>query len=114
MASSTKLDKPKVEVNRSPTRCPYCHEDVKPAQDAWVVCADCLARHHKDCWQDGGRCSSCGQTGFLEPASTSLYRAPSGRTRTDRVPGAWPTLLVDKSGGGDFTSIAAAIRSASP
>lgn len=123
MSSSTKFEKPpKVEVDRSPTRCPYCHDNVHPAQDAWVVCSDCLARHHKECWQDAPRCGACGQTSYLEPASMTQFRSPAGAARTvagrggDRLarPGEWPTLVVAKRGGGDFTTIGDAIRAAQP
>src|SRR5271155_4603745 len=100
MASSTKFEKPRIEVDRSPTRCPYCHDDVKPAEDAWVVCTDCLARHHKECWQDSARCASCGQKNYLEPAGLTVFRAPAAAPRTDKLgkPGDWPTLVVDKKG----------------
>ncbi len=112
MASSTKFERPKVEVGRSPTRCPYCHENLNPAEDVWVVCTDCLARHHKECWQDSARCCSCGQTGFLEPAGMTVFR---GQPKTDRItkPGEVPTLVVDKKGG-DFATIGDAIRAAKP
>lgn len=116
MGSSTKFDKPRIEVNRSPTKCPYCHDDVRPAEDAWVVCSDCLARHHKECWQDSARCSSCGQTSFLEPAGLTVFRAPAptraASPKTARQ-GDWPTLVVSKQGG-DFATIGEAIRAAEP
>jgi hypothetical protein len=38
-------------------RCPFCHEDVGAL--ACVVCAHCLARHHDDCWTEGGACAAC-------------------------------------------------------
>jgi hypothetical protein len=49
----------KVEVEHSPQRCPYCHDEVDSRDDGWLACAGCLARHHEDCWQELGRCSSC-------------------------------------------------------
>lgn len=115
MASSTKFQKPKVEIDKSPTRCPYCHENVKLAEDVWVVCADCLARHHKECWQDAARCCACGQTAHLEPAGMTAFRAPAPK-KTDKLgKGApIPQLVVDKKGGGDFTTISDAIRAAQP
>jgi F-box protein 11 len=110
MSTSTKVPKPKVEVDRSPSRCPFCHESVRPAEDVWVACAECLARHHKECWQDGTRCGSCGQVSCLEPAGMTVYRSAA----PPKPKGDWPTLVVAKKGGGDFTSIAAAIRAAQP
>lgn len=59
--------KGKVKVARSPTRCPFCHEDVA-ADSAATVCQACLSRHHAPCWSEGGRCGSCGQTRALEAA----------------------------------------------
>lgn len=48
-----------VRVDRSPTRCPYCHADVAPDPTEWVACAGCLARHHAGCWGEAGRCGTC-------------------------------------------------------
>ena len=47
------------------TRCPWCHDDVDPVKDPWVVCASCLARHHRACWSDARRCSTCAGTEVL-------------------------------------------------
>lgn len=38
-------------------RCPYCHTDVVEAE---VTCAECLARHHRECWDEHQECASCG------------------------------------------------------
>lgn len=46
-------------------RCPYCHDEV--SRESAVVCQSCLARHHVDCWDEAGRCSSCGALERLEP-----------------------------------------------
>jgi len=59
---------PKLKVERSPTRCPYCHDECTAA-DPNVACHDCLARHHTACWQEGASCGSCGSTRFMEPAT---------------------------------------------
>lgn len=43
-------------------RCPYCHDACAPDDDN-VVCNECLARHHRHCWGEGGeRCSNCRST----------------------------------------------------
>lgn len=48
-------------VDRSPTRCPYCHDSIQPdGLEQAVVCGQCLARHHRDCWD--GRCGACSAT----------------------------------------------------
>jgi len=53
--------RPDVKVHGSLARCPYCHEDVTQDGD-WVACAECLARNHTECWDEGGRCASCSST----------------------------------------------------
>ncbi|MEZ0228462.1 MAG: hypothetical protein ACAI25_07535 [Planctomycetota bacterium] len=54
-----------VKVAASLVRCPYCHSDVAPDAAGWVACEKCLARHHTACWDEGGRCSTCGATARL-------------------------------------------------
>lgn len=66
-----------VKVSGSLARCPYCHEDV--TQDsAWVACAECLARNHTECWDEGGRCASCSSTERLtrEGQASPVTRYP--------------------------------------
>lgn len=63
-----------VRVDASPVRCPFCHESVDLGQDDWVACAGCLARHHGDCWSEGGRCGACKATESL--ARTTSASAP--------------------------------------
>jgi hypothetical protein len=48
----------RIEVSGSKARCPYCHGDVASSEST-VVCQDCLARHHAECWKAKGNCSSC-------------------------------------------------------
>jgi hypothetical protein len=50
---------PRVRVEGSPTRCPYCHDGVS-GQQPTVVCEQCLSRHHAPCWVEA--CASCGAT----------------------------------------------------
>ncbi|MBX3466499.1 MAG: hypothetical protein KF878_06330 [Planctomycetes bacterium] len=47
-----------VHVAASPTRCPFCHDEASAAGS--VACQGCLARHHAACWDEGGRCATCG------------------------------------------------------
>lgn len=47
----------RVQVTVEVNRCPYCRDDVRPIES--VVCQACLTRHHPDCWDEAGRCSSC-------------------------------------------------------
>jgi hypothetical protein len=51
-------EQPRVRVEGSALRCPFCHADCTPEES--VVCRDCLARHHGPCWDEGGCCSTCG------------------------------------------------------
>jgi hypothetical protein len=57
-----------VSVSASPTRCPYCHEGIQIDAEAWVACSGCLGRHHRDCWDEGGKCAGCGETEALSRA----------------------------------------------
>lgn len=58
-------DPERIAVQGSPTRCPFCHDDVGLAQEN-AVCHDCLARHHSACWDEGGACANCGSTARME------------------------------------------------
>lgn len=40
-------------------RCPFCHDQVKP-DDNKYGCHECMAWHHTSCWEEGGKCSACG------------------------------------------------------
>jgi hypothetical protein len=68
---------PEPEVTREPTgpplklsvalnRCPFCHDDLSAESAGWVACRKCLARHHRDCWLEAGRCSACGSVERVE------------------------------------------------
>ncbi|MEZ6186721.1 MAG: hypothetical protein R3F62_17130 [Planctomycetota bacterium] len=37
--------------------CPYCRDAL---DEAPVACAECLARHHLECWDEHRQCASCG------------------------------------------------------
>lgn len=59
-----------LRVGSQVNRCPFCHETVHSAES--VVCQDCLARHHEDCWTEGGACSSCSSLNLLSPDDDNL------------------------------------------
>lgn len=40
-----------------------------------MVCADCLARHHADCWSEGGACGACHGPRKLAPEPLTLSTA---------------------------------------
>lgn len=52
------------DVHLAANRCPFCHDDARHSPSA--ACERCLARHHPACWDEAGRCSSCGHTIALE------------------------------------------------
>lgn len=72
---------PPMEISRSSTaadlsRCPFCHEGVGDA-DEQVACQRCLARHHRACWGEGGRCSSCqAPTPLVQASSPAQASSP--------------------------------------
>lgn len=60
-------------------RCPYCHADVTVAEDPWVACKSCLARHHVPCWDELARCGSCGESVAISEKTESETRRSSPR-----------------------------------
>lgn len=60
-----------------PTRCPFCHEECASAKDA-CACAECLARHHRGCWDESRGCASCRGTRLLELAKQPAEAPPYG------------------------------------
>lgn len=73
-----------LQLRGSPTRCPFCHDDVALDEANWVACAGCLARHHASCWNEHGCCGSCGSTETLV------------RRENERAP---PTEVLERSVG---------------
>ena len=69
---------PEVTAERSPTRCPYCHDACGPEDPNARVCQQCLSRHHAGCWREGGgQCASCGSKKMLAPATAEVTVAPA-------------------------------------
>lgn len=72
---------PAPEVHDDPRvvahRCPFCHEPVRPDDEAWVACAQCLGRQHAACWDESGRCGACRHDQRLEAPT----RAAQGTAR---------------------------------
>jgi hypothetical protein len=54
----------KIKVHNKPNRCPYCHSGCSP-DDENIVCNDCLARHHRECWEESGACVTCSSTNAM-------------------------------------------------
>lgn len=69
-----------MRVVASPIRCPFCHEGIDLADEAWVACAGCVARHHHACWDEAGRCGSCGG-GERLTRDGGQSQPPAGRLR---------------------------------
>lgn len=75
-------------------RCPYCHDGIELEGEAWLCCALCLARHHRECWREHGLCASCDNPQALTHvprAERSVWRAPA--TRRELV-ARWAPLLI--------------------
>jgi len=60
-------------------RCPYCREGVAAAEA--VACADCVARHHAECWDAHGECSACGGRSRFTEVEETAGRPPRPRAR---------------------------------
>ncbi|MDF1665434.1 MAG: RING finger protein [Planctomycetota bacterium] len=47
------------ELESEEKRCPYCHEAFKDtlSSAARVSCTQCESEHHRDCFEDHGRCA---------------------------------------------------------
>lgn len=76
-----------------PQHCPFCHERVEDGPG--VVCAGCLARHHGDCWGEGGKkCSACGGRSRMVAADDSSPAAPPATTPEDS-PDGWRPAARD-------------------
>lgn len=76
------------------SRCPFCHDAVKPDGSAWVACAACLARHHAACWDEAGRCGACGHAARLTAEAPAAPRAHSGRAVAATLVGVVVAVLV--------------------
>lgn len=77
-----------IKVERSPTRCPFCHQSLAPEGEEWIACAQCLGRHHTACWAEGGACAACGHAAPLSAAEAQgrtagapEAQAPAARAR---------------------------------
>lgn len=74
-------DDPRVVAHR----CPFCHEPVRPDEEAWVACARCLGRQHAACWDEAARCAACGHDRRLEAAAERPAERAGGGSRRRRV-----------------------------
>lgn len=80
------MEKDAVRAERSPTRCPFCRDELDAkATDDLVACAACGARHHAGCHRAHGRCATCDATDVLVPARRRRGDPPTGsRLRVDQ------------------------------
>ncbi|MDF1660677.1 MAG: RING finger protein [Planctomycetota bacterium] len=49
-----------VSVSSSEQDCPFCQSQFS-ASESVVHCRSCNAKHHSECWNEHGKCSSCGE-----------------------------------------------------
>lgn len=100
-----------VRFERSPTRCPYCKDDIEAVGS--VACVHCLARHHPDCWDEVAACSVCGSKERLEPADlpagapvAQVAQAPdrtsSPKLAPEKLPAKFAWLESGRSLGGNL------------
>jgi hypothetical protein len=63
--------------------CAYCHGVL--AREEAAYCAACLAPHHRDCFEEHGRCSGpgCGEARFVE---SRLSGPPKPKPKKERRP----------------------------
>jgi hypothetical protein len=54
--------------------CPYCQFPFKPGVPV-VFCSDCEVPHHRECWDENGRCTTYGCNG--QPTLSSSASASS-------------------------------------
>jgi hypothetical protein len=93
-----------VRTHRSPTRCPYCHDQVS-LETPWVACRACLARHHADCWGDVHACAACGVSQCLPDVGADETSPPPRESETrqllrrlEKGPGGSLSPLLDYAG----------------
>lgn len=99
-----------------PGRCPFCHEGCTPEDDA-VACRGCLARHHRACWDEGGRCAACGQVERLGPAAPptlDLARARALLAAGGHGPAEVEAFLSGGRAGGRNARLLQAVRAGAP
>jgi hypothetical protein len=66
------VDREAIKVERSPSHCPFCKGTIDDLREV-VACAECVARHHRDCHaENGGRCATCGGRALLAPVVETL------------------------------------------
>jgi hypothetical protein len=65
-------------------RCPFCHEDVRPDDEAKFGCPACMAWHHEPCWTENGGCATCGHDVARRPAPAEPAPAKEEAPATPR------------------------------
>jgi hypothetical protein len=83
---------PPVRLLVSLLHCPYCKGRLAH-DETLVACAPCAARHHEDCYQELGRCASCGSFEALVPRRP-LQRGRDAALRRARQLAAAFALLI--------------------
>ena len=78
--------RPRLSFERSPTRCPFCHDELRE-EELLAACRGCGARHHAGCWDEAGRCGACGGARALrdEPPPASQGAVQPARVEPVRV-----------------------------
>jgi len=90
-----------VRVDGSPTRCPYCKDQLADVK-AIVACAACGARHHAACHAENRRCATCGATDVLVPSGAGAP-APTASVAWPAQPASSSVLVLHDDNGVVFT-----------
>ncbi|MHB9108411.1 MAG: RING finger protein [Armatimonadota bacterium] len=71
--------------------CPYCQTPIKPNVEI-VTCPRCGIPHHRECWEENGRCTTYGCRGRL--TGMAFGRLPlAADSRSSRLPADCPAEL---------------------
>jgi hypothetical protein len=90
-----------MEITRSSAssevqRCPFCHSSVA-AEEEQVACKQCLARHHRACWEEAQRCASCAAASPLVAPGDVVASVPAGQDDEDEVRRAASRLFEEEA-----------------
>ncbi|HZU99607.1 MAG TPA: RING finger protein [Planctomycetota bacterium] len=83
---------PAVRLLVSLLHCPYCKGGLAH-DEPLVACAPCAARHHEDCYQELGRCASCGSFEALVPRRPLVRGRDAALRRARRLAAVFALLL---------------------
>lgn len=87
--------------------CPYCQFPIKPGE-AVLFCSACGLAHHRQCWQENGKCTTFGCEGHALDNATHSY--PAGRQNANCIDLTTDDLSCSKCGTSNAMSAAFCAR----